>query len=79
MNFFRFALFTAIGTGVWDTLLIVIGLFFGSSAQPVMKIATGILILFVFLVLVFYAVNGNKKRQNSKKDKKGYLRGFFGE
>ncbi len=73
MNFFKFALFTAIGSGVWDTLLIVIGLFFGSNAQPVMKIAIGILLLFVFLVLVLYALNGNKK----KSEKKGLLRGIF--
>lgn len=73
MDFWKFALFTAIGSGVWDSLLIVIGLFFGSNAQPVMKIAIGILLLFVFLVLIFYALNGNRR-----KGKKHILKEFFG-
>lgn len=78
MNFFKFALFTAIGSGVWDTLLIVIGLFFGSNAQPVMKVATGILLLFVFLVLIFYAVSNRKRRAVGTKGKRGLIRNFLG-
>lgn len=76
MDFFRFALYTAIGSGVWDTLLIVIGLFFGSNAQPVMKIATGILLLFIFLILVIYAINNKKHKGTGKK--RSSLREFFG-
>lgn len=65
MNFLKFLLFTAIGTGVWDTLLILIGIFFGSSAQPVMKFATAILLVFIFLLLIIYAININRKKRRS--------------
>jgi membrane protein DedA with SNARE-associated domain len=62
MNFWKFTLFTALGAGIWTAILITIGYFFGSSAQPIAKIITGVLlVLSLFLALIYYAKTREKE------------------
>lgn len=63
MHLSKFILFTALGAGIWTTILIFVGYFFGSNAQPVLKIVTGILLVLslVFLLIYYLRQKNNKK------------------
>lgn len=63
MNFPKFILFTSLGAGIWALILILIGYFFGSSINPLLKTQITLTVIFVSLiVLSIYFFN--KKRNN---------------
>ncbi len=64
MNLPKFILFTALGAGIWTAILIFVGYFFGSNAQPELKIITGILLVLSLIFLLAYYM---KQRKNNKK------------
>ena len=67
MNLGKFVLFTALGAGIWTAVLIFVGYFFGSSAQPELKIITGVLLVIsLFFLLVYYL----RQKKNNFKNKK---------
>ena len=47
MNFFRFILFTGLGAGIWISILIYIGYFFGNNSELINQ-NIGIITLFLF-------------------------------
>lgn len=50
----KFTLFTVIGAAVWTCLLVGLGYFFGSNAQPEFKIAAALLILVAVSIAGIY-------------------------
>lgn len=50
----KFILFTVLGAGTWTALLVALGYFFGSNAQPVLKIVTAAVIAVAILIVVIY-------------------------
>ena len=60
MNFFKFSLYTALGAGIWTLALILVGYFFGSTAQPMMKIITATLLTLCLLISLIYALTRKK-------------------
>lgn len=57
MNFFKFILFTGLGSGLWSLFLIYVGYFFGSNSLWISKNAnfmTIITLLFSLIVLIIY-------------------------
>lgn len=64
MNPLKFMAFTALGAGIWATILIFVGYFFGSNASPILKIVTGILLaLFLVFLLVYYLRQKNSHKK----------------
>lgn len=60
MNFSRFTLFTALGAGIWTAILILLGMFFGSTASTHLKWITGILLIISAITSILYY---NKKKK----------------
>ena len=60
MNFFKFSLYTALGSGIWTLVLILVGYFFGSSVQPMMKMITAVLLTLSLLITLIYALTRKK-------------------
>ena len=64
MNFFKFALFTALGAGIWNLILIYVGFFFGSNPLWLNQ-NQGLIILLVLLfslaILIIYMLHKKKK------------------
>ncbi len=60
MNFFKFSLYTALGAGIWTLVLILVGYFFGSAAQPMMKVITATLLTLSLLITLIYALTRKK-------------------
>lgn len=52
MNLGKFALFTALGAGIWTSILIGVGYFFGSSVSPSVKIISTCIALIISLVIL---------------------------
>ena len=63
MNLGKFILFTALGAGIWTAILIFVGYFFRSNAQPELKIVTGIILVFSLVLLFVYYL---KQKKNKK-------------
>ena len=62
MHFGKFTLYTALGAGIWTLILILVGYFFGSNADPVMKIVTAALLgIALVITLVYYIIKSKKK------------------
>ena len=68
MSLGKFVLFTALGAGIWTAVLIFVGYFFGSNAQPVLKIITGIILVLSIIFLLAYYLR--QKKNNFKDSKK---------
>ena len=60
MNFLKFSLYTALGSGIWTLVLILVGYFFGSSVQPMMKMITAVLLTLSLLITLIYALTRKK-------------------
>src|SRR3990172_6193266 len=56
MHFGKFTLYTALGAGIWTLILILVGYFFGSNADPVMKIVTAALLGIALLITLVYYI-----------------------
>ncbi|MFH1311286.1 MAG: DedA family protein [Nanoarchaeota archaeon] len=54
MNLGKFSLFTLLGAGIWTFILIIIGMFFGGSAEPILKWITAIILFVLLLIVVVY-------------------------
>ena len=64
MNLWRFSLFTVLGAGIWVLVLVFTGMFFGSNAQPVIKIITAaFLILLVAAFITYYVIKKRRKKK----------------
>jgi len=63
MNFWKFLGYTALGSGIWISILITIGYFLGSTGiDPLMKIVTLILTLAsAIIILAYYFLKRKKK------------------
>ena len=63
MNFWKFLGYTALGSGIWISILITIGYFLGSTGiDPLMKIVTFILTLAsAIIILAYYFLKRKKK------------------
>jgi len=65
MNFFKFSVYTAIGSGLWTMILIFIGFFFGSSIDPNSKLnVTLLLLLFSLIAVLIYLFLRKKPKKN---------------
>lgn len=62
MNFLKFSLYTALGAGTWTLVLILVGYFFGSSVQPMMKIITAVFLIVSLLITLIYALTRKKSK-----------------
>jgi len=65
MNFGKFTLYTALGAGIWTAILIAVGYFFGSNANPVMKAITIILLILLLIIVFIYYIIKIKSTQKS--------------
>ena len=57
MNFFKFSFFTALGAGIWITILIYVGYLFGDNSELIkqnMNLITIILLFFVSVIILIY-------------------------
>lgn len=54
MNFAKFTLFTALGAGIWTSLLIGVGYLFGNNSELILKFLTPILIIFSLIIIIIY-------------------------
>ena len=61
MHFGKFTLYTALGAGIWTGILIAVGYFFGSNADPVMKTVTAALLLASLIIVLVYYLKKSKK------------------
>lgn len=62
MKFSKFSLFTLLGAGIWTLILILVGMFFGSGAHPILKWIIAILFALSLLILiVYYAIKIRSK------------------
>ena len=69
MNFFRFCSFTIIGAGIWSTVLIYTGYFFGDNSELVKNnwnLVLSSLVMLSIIVLVVYILWNKKKNNQSK-------------
>ena len=66
MNFFKFSLFTFLGSALWILVLLLVGIFFGSDTiEPATKIvATSLVVVSVVTVVIYYML---KSKKNKKK------------
>ncbi len=67
MNFSKFCLFTILGAGIWSTVLILIGYFFGSNTNLInnnMNIINILLVFFSIIIVFMYIVL--KRRSKNK-------------
>ena len=63
MNFLKFSLYTSIGAGIWTIILILVGFFFGSTIEPVIKATiTLLLLLFSLIAVIIYLLYTEKKK-----------------
>lgn len=66
MNPLSFALFTALGAGIWVSFLAVVGYFFGMSGEEALdlyvKFGLGVVGVVVFLALIYFARKRRKGR-----------------
>jgi len=64
MNFKKFLIYTALGSGVWSLILISTGYFLGNTnISPLMKLITTLLILISILIVGIY-LRLKKRRKN---------------
>ena len=73
MNLWRFSLFTCLGAGIWASILIFTGMFFGSDIDPIIKMIIAITLITSTLIFVAYYMLWNKfknKFSNIKNKKK---------
>lgn len=65
MNFVKFSLFTLIGAGIWNIILLCIGYFFANQQDLILKNLNtfGIALLSVILVYIAYHIWTKKKMQ----------------
>ena len=61
MNAWKFTFFTALGAAVYTSFLLGVGYFFGSNAQPILKIVTGIFLVIIFVAITIYYLINKKK------------------
>jgi len=71
MNFSKFCLFTILGAGLWSTILILVGYFFGSNSDLIsnnMGIVNILLVLFSIIIIFMYIFlkKRSKNRPNFK-------------
>ena len=64
MHLSKFILFTALGAGIWTAILIFVGYFFGSNAQPALKIVTGIILVLSMVFLLIYYLKQKNNHKN---------------
>ena len=53
MNLFKFCLFTSIGAGIWSTILIFIGYYYGESSQLIQNNLLIFILLFLIIILIY--------------------------
>ena len=64
MNFSKFILFTSLGAGIWVSVLVYIGYFFGNNLELITKnfnLISFALLVFSLIILIFYIL---RKRKN---------------
>ena len=67
MNFKNFILFTSIGSGIWVTILAILGYSFGSNQDLFLKYYKEISIIFtVFAFIIIFAIILRKKLSKNK-------------
>lgn len=54
MNFFKFLLYTFLGSGIWALILILIGYLFGNAEGIIFQMITGILLMLGLIISVIY-------------------------
>ena len=64
MNAWKFTFFTALGASVYTIFLLGVGYFFGSNAQPILKIVTGIFLVFALILIIIYYIRNMRKSRN---------------
>ncbi|MCX6749698.1 MAG: DedA family protein [Candidatus Pacearchaeota archaeon] len=62
MNAWKFTFFTALGASVYTIFILGVGYFFGSNAQPVLKIVTGVFLVIIFGAITIYYLRNKKKK-----------------
>lgn len=64
MNYGKFALWTVIGSGVWDVFLVFLGYFLGTSvSKSILSIYDWIILAFVVLAIVFIIIYYYRKKK----------------
>ena len=61
MNAWKFTFFTVLGAAVYTIFLLCVGYFFGSNAQPMLKIVTGIFLVLAIIAITIYYLRNTKK------------------
>lgn len=65
MNISKFCIFTALGAGIWSTILIFVGYFYGNNVSvinPILnRIGIGLVVIAVVLILVYIIIKLRKK------------------
>jgi membrane protein DedA with SNARE-associated domain len=67
MNLFKFCLFTSFGAGIWSSILIFIGYFYGGNPhlmQTNLGIITAIIISISLFIILFYILARLTKKKN---------------
>ena len=66
MHIAKFSFYTAIGSGIWVVVLVVVGYFVGSNEVLIseyLKTATFIALVSVFFIIIFYMVRNKKQKK----------------
>jgi membrane protein DedA with SNARE-associated domain len=67
MNLFRFILFTSLGAGIWNLILISLGYLFGSNQDIIEQNLNTLTFLFLFIciiIVIFYILYNKNKDKN---------------
>lgn len=67
MKLFKFSLYTALGAGIWSTILISLGFIFGENSDLITKnlnLITLIILIITLLIIVYYILFHFYKRKN---------------
>ena len=64
MNYFKFAIFTALGAGIWNLILIYVGYFFGNNPTWINEnigILISLVLIFSLLIIAIYTIYKKEK------------------
>jgi membrane protein DedA with SNARE-associated domain len=67
MNFFKFSLFTFLGSALWILILLLVGIFFGTDTiEPITKIvATSLVMVSIVTVVIYYMLRSKKNKKKN--------------
>jgi len=66
MNLFKFSFFTALGAGLWTSILIYTGYIFGNNVDLIKGNITLVLLVFALVIILLYLIRRKNKLRRSR-------------